>query len=794
MQKIVRRNSNGAGAAFEAQPFAGLTSRMSALLRARGVQTAAEAYAYLHPSLEQRHDPMLLHDMEQALRLLEKARAENKRFIVYGDYDVDGVCATAIVVQTLLQYGLRPPDYPTMYRIPDRHEEGYGLNENAVRELIGKADVLVTVDCGITSAAEVAVAKEAGLQVIVTDHHALPDTLPAADAVIDPLMPPYPFPGLCGAGVAYQLCRALLGEEAAQDCLDLAALATVADMVPLTDENRAIVAFGLKAIETTRRPGLRALYQVCGYRPPVRSEHIAFGLAPRLNACGRLQSALMAVRLLFEEDEEAAKLLAFEMNRLNQERKDEERLVLEGAEEQLKGMDLYRLRAIVISGPGYESGVVGLAAGRLAEKYGYPTVVLSEREDGWAVGSARSVPGVNIYTALKTCEDLFSRFGGHPQAAGMTLRTADIPAFRERLSEGVRAQLGPDGVLMPVLTYDDGLPLREVNEDTVKALQAMEPFGMGNPAPVFLERDVLLEAARPVGRELEHLKCELAQGETRRAGIAFRHGGIARLQPRSVDILYTPVRNEFRGQVTYECQVSKMIPHQVTIRRSEYAEAAAMLRDLQAAETADGMADAPPTPWPDTVPLSGTLIYCRCAETARAWQDRHPELDVRLAPDQAPDPSAFSVIAYGIGLNEIHAPYRTVIFADGSLTGRDAETAKALFPEADILFSPRSRALDEALKAFALTVDALRGLYVAMRQTPPTAGVDALCRATGLSAGAVLAGVRVLEENEQVSFDLATQAWAMKPLVKRHPEESPLYRLLHARKEEEPWHIPLTNP
>ena len=295
---------------------------------------------------------MLLHDMNKALGILRQAKKDGKRFIVYGDYDVDGICATAIMVQTLVQFGLKPPDYPTMYRIPDRHEEGYGLNEEAVRDLIGKTDLLITVDCGITSVKEVAIAREAGMQVIVTDHHALPDELPEADALIDPLMAPYPFRGLCGAGVAYQLCRALLGEAAAGDCLDLAALATVADMVPLRDENRAIVAYGLKAIEQTKRPGLQALIRTAGYRPPMRSEHIAFGLAPRMNACGRLKSALMAVRLLFEENEEQAELLAFEMNRLNNLRKEEERAVIEDAEEQLQRMDLCSLSAIVISANG----------------------------------------------------------------------------------------------------------------------------------------------------------------------------------------------------------------------------------------------------------------------------------------------------------------------------------------------------------------------------------------------------------------------------------------------------------
>ena len=792
MQRIIRRDAaSGQGTQAGGQlRYEGLSARMCALLRARGITTEAEARAYLHPSLDQRHDPMLLHDMDKALGILRQAKKDGKRFIVYGDYDVDGICATAIMVQTLVQFGLKPPDYPTMYRIPDRHEEGYGLNEEAVRDLIGKTDLLITVDCGITSVKEVAIAREAGMQVIVTDHHALPDELPEADALIDPLMAPYPFRGLCGAGVAYQLSRALLGEAAAGDCLDLAALATVADMVPLRDENRAIVAYGLKAIEQTKRPGLQALIRTAGYRPPMRSEHIAFGLAPRMNACGRLKSALMAVRLLFEENEEQAELLAFEMNRLNNLRKEEERAVIEDAEEQLKRMDLCSLSAIVISGTGYDSGVVGLAAGRIAEKYGYPTVVLAEGEE-LAVGSARSVAGVDIYQALKTCSNLFLRFGGHTQAAGMTLRKADIPEFRQRLSDAVRLQIGPDGVLMPTCQFDDTLDLNEVNEETVRALELMEPFGMGNPTPAFYLEDVDLWSARAVGQNCEHLKCELVRDGVRRAGIAFRHGYLMGLQPKAVDILFTPTRNEFRGNVTYECQIARMLPRRVVISKNEVLEAAGMLKELAAAEKdapcpADCRAYAG-----NPVPLQGTLVYCRCADTAAKWQDEHPELDVLQAG--CSDPCAYSAVVYGVPLEQIRAPYKAVILADGLLTDVEHENVKAVFSGAQVYACPESEPLKDALSAFAVSLDSLRRLYSALRKTVPTAGVTTLASQTGLSVASVMAGIFILREIELVSFDEKTLEWSMKPMVRRSPEESPLYQLLHAGREETAWRTPLTN-
>ena len=787
MQRIVRRGSGMTGSAA----FTGMSARMSTLLRSRGIHTEAEASAYLNPSLAQRHDPMLLHDMDKALRLLADAKREGRRFIVYGDYDVDGICATAIMVQALTQYGLRAPDYPTMYRIPDRHEEGYGLNEEAVHDLIGKADILITVDCGITSMKEVALAEKAGMQVIVTDHHALPDELPPADAVIDPLMPPYPFPGLCGAGVAYQLCRALLGDEAAKDCLDLAALATVADMVPLKDENRAIVALGLKAIEHTRRPGLRALMRAAAFKPPLRSEHIAFGLAPRMNACGRLKSALMAVRLLFEQDEAAADQIAFEMNRLNEQRKEEERAVLNDAQAQLEGMDLCRLRAIVICGQGYDSGVVGLAAGRLAERYGYPTVVLADQGE-FSVGSARSVPGIDIYQALKTCSDLFMRFGGHPQAAGMTLRTDDVPEFRERLSKAVSEQL--DGqALMPVLLYDDELELAEVNEATVGVLQGMEPFGLANPAPVFYGRDVSLVSLRTVGQEGLHLKCELEQDGVHRAGIAFRQGMLARRPPEKADVLFVPVRNEFRGDVTYECQISRIIPAAAQISCGEADETEANLRELMFAVEEDLPEDdiQPADTWPDSIPEQGTLVLCRFAETARAWQKRYPQLDARFDPYS--DPCAYSSVALGLTLWDIRAPYRRVILADGSLTGMDHGLAARRFPQARITLRPESGELRKWLTACALDRNCLRALYKALRDTRRPAGIGIAASAAGLNISQAITGALILEQMDLIDYDSQKRTWTMKPPVKREPETSLLYRLLQARKEGEQWRTPLMN-
>ena len=784
MLKIVPRSRQiESGAA----PFDGVSAPMSRLLRGRGFTTNEQVQAFLNPSMDQRHDPMLLHDMDKAVRLLREARKNGKRFIVYGDYDVDGICSTAIMVQTLQSFGLKSPDYPACYRIPDRHEEGYGLNEEAVRSLIGKTDILVTVDCGITSAREVAIAKAAGMQVIITDHHALPDQLPEADAVIDPLFSPYPFKGLCGAGVAYQLCRALLGEAAAAQCLDLAALATVADMVPLLDENRAIVYYGLRAIEQTERLGLKALIRAAGLKMPLRSEQIAFGIAPRMNACGRLQSALTAVELLFEEKEERAESLAFELNRLNERRKEEERAVIADAEEQLKQMDLYQLRTIVILGEGYDSGVVGLAAGRIAEKYGYPTVVLS-RQNELAVGSARSANGIDIYQALKTCQDLFIRFGGHPQAAGMTLSAGRVPEFRERLSQAVKAQIG-DRILQPTVVYDAELALSEVNEATVRLLDQMEPFGMANPAPVFYQRDVRLFSARPVGQNNAHLKCELEQDGVHRQGIAFRLGEWAQNEQQLIDIVYTPVRNEFRGNTTYECQISHITQRVQTIQEDAEAEAAAVIADMK---HSDGIRRSVPdgqAALPETVPEQGCLVFCRCYETARLCQQMFPHLSIRTAPYD--DPFAYSAIAVGISLEGIRAPYVEVVLADGDLTGMDAVIVKEHFPNASAVVMSRSEALRRMLNNLEQEKATLNRVYLGIKHTG-SGNLTRIAEAAQVPVAAAMGAAAVMQELDMLEFDASNRTCRLKPLTgKKDPEQSPLYRKLQVRREETECHTPL---
>lgn len=532
---------------------------MSELLCGRGIDTQEKADKFLNPSLKDLHDPKRMQGMDRALELIREARDNGDPVMVYGDYDVDGISAVTILTETLREYGIRAD-----YRIPLRHSEGYGLNTQAVLEIAKDYRLLITVDCGISNAAEVRAAKENGLKVIVTDHHEVPPELPEADAVLDPLLGDYPFRRLCGAGVALKICQELLGRDGVEKRLEVAALATVADIVPLQDENRIIVREGMRRMEHTVRPGLRELMRKAQVSFPVRSEDIAFRLAPRLNAAGRLGDAALGVRLLMTEDPAEAAEIAERLDRNNRERQEQERQILKEAESLLpEQADLRRDRAVVLAGEGWNTGLIGLAAGKLCEKYHHPVIVLSRQGEN-AVGSCRSIPGVNIWEMLNACAesaggDFFVRFGGHAQAAGLTITAEKIPELRSRLNDAI-AKKYSDSCFLPAVEYDAELELERVDLELVRRLENLEPTGFGNPAPVFRCRSAFVQEARPVGKDGSHLKLKLLEGKALLDGIGFGLGAeAARLADRA-DVLYQPSRNEFNGRVTAQLTVQAIRP------------------------------------------------------------------------------------------------------------------------------------------------------------------------------------------------------------------------------------------
>lgn len=531
-------------------PLGGLPGWFSAMLRLRGITTEEESRRFLSPSLGDLHDPFLLPGMTETVRLLREAAARRDPILIWGDYDADGICAASILLETLKEEGANVNFY-----LPSRHSDGYGLNPEGIRKAAEKGfRLLITVDCGISSREETALARSLGMTVIVTDHHALPPELPEADAVMNPLLGGYPCPFLCGAGVALKICQALQGPEGLRKRLDLAAIATVADVVPLLGENRVIVREGLDCIARTQRPGLQALLKSAGIEAPVTTDHLGFRIGPRLNAAGRLEDARPAARLLMTRDPVLAESLASHLEELNSRRQAMEREITGQALQQVREQpDFGTARSLVVSGD-WNPGLIGLTAGKLCEKFYLPAVALSLQGDT-AVGSCRSIPGVHIFGMLQHCGDLLTRFGGHAQAAGLTLPAGNIAAFRERLSRVISESCPPE-VFRREMAYDLEVPFRSWDEESLGLLEQLEPTGEGNPAPVFLLSGASVQTMRRVGRDLSHLQVTLLDRDnTPVRGIAFSQGEEADRPRDGADLLYRPYLNEFRGRRSVEARI-----------------------------------------------------------------------------------------------------------------------------------------------------------------------------------------------------------------------------------------------
>lgn len=529
----------------------------------RGITTREEATAFLQGTFEP-DNPFRMQDVPRAVTLLRKAIARHNPIVIYGDYDVDGVTASAILVQTLESLGAQ-----VTVHIPNRLDEGYGLNVEAITELAqGGARVLITVDCGIRSLHEVAVARQLGMTVIVTDHHHLGPALPQADAVINPRRSDctYPFKDLAGVGVAYKLAQALLRankqvpllttqfplDEA--DVLDLVALGTVADMVPLLGENHMLVLQGLVRINEARRPGLSALMELSGVAPgTVTTKSIGFVLAPRLNAAGRLSEAMTSLELLLASDMKSAVPLAKDLNALNEERRNLTLSVQERARELIIARGEMPPLLFAAS-PDFPHGVVGLAASRLLDEFYRPAVVVSI-EDEWSKGSARSIPEFHITEALDAVGDLLLHHGGHSAAAGFTIATDRLPDLETRLLALARERFA-GAPPMPILQVDAEVPLESLSWDVYHALEHLEPFGYGNAVPVLVSRSARVIDCRAVGADGRHLKLRLTDdhGGVWDA-IAFRQGQWMGHLPGRIDLAYMLEANSWNEHVTLQLNV-----------------------------------------------------------------------------------------------------------------------------------------------------------------------------------------------------------------------------------------------
>lgn len=535
---------------------------LARLLVQRGFEAPEAAREFLKPALETLSDPFSLKDMDVAVRLVREAVSAGQAILVHGDYDVDGQCGTTLLTRVLRAAGATAVPF-----VPHRMRDGYDFGPAgiaAARE--ARAGLIITCDCGVSAFDAVSDARAAGFKVIVTDHH-LPRELPPANAVLNPQRADCESPskGLCGTGVAFKLAQALVGELGLPrnlpfHLLDLVALATVADIVPLTGENRTLVKFGLKLLTESRWPGVRALVESAGLKTKtIRSGQVGFVLAPRLNAAGRVGEAMDGVRLLLSDDPGEARMLATRLETLNEERQAlDQRFLDEAAEMVETTADLDRDYGLVLAREGWHPGVIGIVASRIVERYSRPAILLAlEGRD--ARGSGRSIPGFNLHGALARCADLLTKFGGHKMAAGLTLPVDRIDEFRSAFNAVAREELTPDD-LVPTQFVDQVVSVGELDLDLERLLRRLEPYGMGNPTPVFGVPGVTVQDPRIIKEK--HLKFRLSDDTGRLDAIGFDWAD--RVDPgwwdAPVDVAFRLEQNDWRGSPDLQARIVQVKP------------------------------------------------------------------------------------------------------------------------------------------------------------------------------------------------------------------------------------------
>jgi single-stranded-DNA-specific exonuclease len=568
---------------------AGISPIVAQLLLCRGISDSTTARTFLDVRLNGLRDPEELPGVTHAADRIHAALVDRRRIYIYGDYDADGMTATALLYSCLQMLG-----GDVHYYVPNRLEEGYGLSDEALRKLAERsASLVVSVDCGIGSVREAVTARQLGLELIVTDHHEWGEELPAAAAIVHPRLPgsSYPFGDLCGVGVAFKLawavcCRASDAKKVSPrmrefllSAMGLAALGTVADVVPLIDENRILVHYGLSSLRERPSLGLAALMRVTGadQKAVLASEDIAFSLAPRLNAAGRLGQAQLGIELLTTGSPERAQALAEYIHQLNESRDSLERSVYLAANKQIKEQcDPENDSAFVLAGAGWHAGVIGIVAGRLAEKYHRPVLLISIDELGAkaAVGSGRSACGLNLAEALGQCREHLLGHGGHAAAAGLKLEEQQIPAFRAAFCDYAAATISAEQRL-PCVEIDAEAPFSQLTVQTVQQVERLAPFGAGNPRPVLCASGVQ-RAAEPkrLGDGERHLSVQLIQHSVSLRAVAFGRGEwfdeLSRLDS-PIDIAFRPVINEFRGRRSVEMHLVDWRPSAAALPAPHHA-------------------------------------------------------------------------------------------------------------------------------------------------------------------------------------------------------------------------------
>lgn len=495
---------------------------LAKVLLNRGFREKEKVQKFLYPKLEELYDPFLMNDMDIAVQRIIEAYEAKEKVTIYGDYDVDGITSISVLKSFLTELGMDVEHY-----LPSRLEEGYGLNNEAVKKVAEQGTkLLITVDCGISAYNEVEYAKELGMEVIVTDHHECPEKLPRALAVLDPKREDstYPFSSLAGVGVSFKLIQALsyklnLDRKKYLKYLDVVCLGTVADIVPLVDENRIIVTYGLILMRQTRKVGLQELIKASGYSK-IDSTTISFGLAPRLNACGRMGKADLALELILTQDRAEAQNIALELNEINKERQEVEKKIISDAIEIIERDKLYENGVIVVGNENWHHGVIGIVASKITETYYKPSILIC-MENGKGKGSGRSIEGFDLHGALTECEDLLEKFGGHEMAIGLSIDESNILKLREKLCNiAIENKIDE---LQPVVKIDAEVNSDDISFETIKDLEKLEPFGEANPSPIFMYKNLKVDSVRALSNG-KHLRLVLKDNNFKYDAIAFNMG------------------------------------------------------------------------------------------------------------------------------------------------------------------------------------------------------------------------------------------------------------------------------
>lgn len=503
-----------------------ISELLATILVNKNITTQKEINEFLNPTRNDFFDPFLMNDMDIAIKRIKKAIENQEKVIIYGDYDVDGITSITVLKSFLKDVGL-----DVDYYIPNRLEEGYGLNKNAIDEIAKKEyKLMITVDCGISAIEEVDYANSLGIEVIITDHHEPGDEIPKALAVVDNKRKDnkYPFRELAGVGVAFKVSQALaqsmnIREEEYLKYLDIVCVGTISDIVPLVSENRVITKLGLKLVKQTRNMGLRAIINSSGYSQ-INSATISFGVAPRINACGRMGKAEQALKLLLSKDIYEVNKLTQELNSYNRERQEIEKEIFENVLTKIEQNNLAKNRTIVVGGENWHHGVIGIVSSKITEKYFKPSILLSFEEDGTGKGSGRSIPGFDLHEALMKCENCLEKFGGHSMAVGLTIKKENLEQFYnefEKIAEENKTEN-----IVPIINVDAKIELDKIDKSVVEDLKQLEPFGEANKTPTFALKNIRIDSIRALS-EGKHLKLTLRENNQIINAIGFNIGELA---------------------------------------------------------------------------------------------------------------------------------------------------------------------------------------------------------------------------------------------------------------------------